>query len=52
MVTVKLPGIMPRSITFENILCIRALEWLIILFGSKIKGINELEPRESKNSFV
>ena len=54
MVAVKLPDIMSRSITFENILFIRILEWLVILVlvGSKIKGINELEARESKNSFV
>ena len=38
-----------RSITFENILSIRVLEWLVILVGCKIKGINELEARESKN---
>ena len=31
---------------------IRILQWLVILVGCKIKGINELEARESKNSFV
>ena len=51
MVAVKLPHIMYGSITFENKLSIRVLEWLIILVGYKIKGINELEARESKNSF-
>ena len=45
MVAVKLPDIMSGSITFENILSIRALEWLVILAGCKIKGINELEAR-------
>ena len=42
------------SITFENTLSIRVLEWLVILIGCKIKGTNELEldARESKNSFV
>ena len=45
---VKLPDIMSGSITFENILSIRVLEWLVILVGCKIKGINELEVRESK----
>ena len=35
-----------------NILSIRVLEWLVILAGFKIKGINELGARESKNSFV
>ena len=52
MVAVKLPDIMSESITFENILSIRVLEWLAILFGCKIKGINKLEAREPKNSFV
>ena len=49
MVAVKLPNIMSGSITFENILSIRVLEWLVILVGCKIKGINELEVRESKD---
>ena len=49
---VKLPDIMPGSITFENILSMRVLEWEVILVGCKIKGANELEARESKNSFV
>ena len=52
MVTVKLPDIVSGSITLENILSIRVLEWLVILAGCKIKGINELEARGSKNSFV
>ena len=43
---------MSGSITFENILSIRVLESLVILVGCKIKGIIELEARESKNSFV
>ena len=40
------------SVSFENILPIRVLEWLFIIVACKIKGINELEGRESKNSFV
>ena len=52
MVAVKLPDIMSGSIALENILSIRVLEWLIILVGCKIQGINEFEARESKNSFV
>ena len=52
IVAVKLPDIMPGSITLENILSIRVLEWLVILVKCKIKGINELEARESKNSFA
>ena len=46
---VKLSDIMSGSITFENILSIKVLEWLVFLVGCKIKGINELEARESKN---
>ena len=51
MVAVKLPDIMSGSITYENILAIRVLEWLVILVGCKTKGIHELETRESKNLF-
>ena len=50
MVAVKLHDTMFRSIAFENILSIRYLEWLVILVGCKIKSINELEVRGSKNS--
>ena len=49
---VKLPDIISGSITFESILLIRVLEWLVILVGCKIKEINELKARESKNSLV
>ena len=49
MVAVKLPDIMSGSITFENILSIRVLEKLVFLVAYKIKGINRLEARESKN---
>ena len=49
IVAVKLPNITSGSITFENILSIRVFEWLVILVGCKIEGINELEGRESKN---
>ena len=45
----KLTDIISRSKTFENILSIRLFEWLVVLVGCKIKGINELETRESKN---
>ena len=51
MVAVKLPDIMSGSIAFENMLSVRVLEWLVLV-RYKIKGINELEARESKNSFV
>ena len=52
MVAVKLPDIMSGSITFENILSIRVLEKLVFLVAYKIKGINGLEARESKNSLI
>ena len=48
MVAVKLPDIIFGSITFENILSITVLEWLVILGGCKIY---ELAARESKISF-
>ena len=38
ILAVKLPGIMSGSITLENVLSIRVLEWLVILVGFKIKG--------------
>ena len=52
MLAVKLPDIISDSIMFEKILSIRVLEWLVILVGCKIKGINELDASESKNSLV
>ena len=52
MVAVKLPGIMYGSIMFENILSIIVLEWLVIVVGCKIKGINESDASESKNLLV
>ena len=48
MVAVKLPDIMSGSMMFENF-CLLVLEWLVILVGFKIKGINELDASESKN---
>ena len=47
MVAAKLPDIMSGSKMFENVLSIRVLEWLVILVGCKIKGINKLEASES-----
>ena len=41
MVAVKLPDTISGSITFENILSIRVLEWLVILVGCKIEGMND-----------
>ena len=49
MLAVKLPDIISESIMFEKILSIRVLEWLVILVGCKIKGINGLDASESKN---
>ena len=46
MVTVKLPDIMSGSVTFEIILSIRLLQWLVVLVYCKIEGINELETRK------
>ena len=46
IVAVKLSNIMSGSITFNNILFIGVLEWLVILVGSKI--INELEASSQK----
>ena len=38
--------------TFENILSIRVLEWLFLLVGCKMKGMNELEAGKSKKLVV
>ena len=47
-----LPDIVSWEIKLENILPMRVFAWLVILFGCKIYGIKELEPSESKKSFV
>ena len=52
MVAVKIPGIMSGLMIFENKLSIRVLEWLAVLVGCNIKGVNELDASESKNSLV
>ena len=52
MADVKLQDTMSGSITFENILPIRVLEWLVILVSCKINDKNQLEARESKSSLV
>ena len=49
MVDVKLQDTMSGSITFEKLLPIRVLEWLVILVSCKINVKNELEARESKS---
>ena len=40
MVAVELPDIMSESITFENVLSIRLLEWIFALVGCKNKKVN------------
>ena len=52
MMAVKSPDIMSGSRTIENVLSTGVLELLVILVDWKIKGINELETRESKNLFA
>ena len=37
MMAVKLTDAMPGSITFENMLSIRVLEWSVILVGCKTR---------------
>ena len=44
---VKLLDMMSDLITFEKTLSVRVLERLIFLVDCKIKGMNELEARES-----
>ena len=52
MVAVKLPDIMSGSMAYKKISSIRKLEWLVVLVGFKIEGINELEATGCKDSFV
>ena len=52
MVAVKLPDVLPESMMFGKILSIRVLEWLVILVVCKIRGINQLDASESKNSLA
>ena len=47
--TIKLPDIISGSIMLQNILSVRVLEWIVILIGCEIKGINELDESDSKN---
>ena len=43
MVVVKLPDLMPVSTMFGNMFSTRVWEWLVVLAGCIIKGINELD---------
>ena len=48
MVVVKLPEFcLDWSITFENMLSIRVLEWQVMLVGYKIAGKDEVEKHEN-----
>ena len=47
--TIKLPDTISGSIMLQNILSVRVLEWIVILIGCEIKGINELDESDSKN---
>ena len=51
MVAVKLLNIMSGATTFENILSMRVLEWLVVLVVHEIKGLNEWEAWKSKIHF-
>ena len=52
MLAVKLLDIISGSITFENILPIELLEWLVILVAGKNNSKNGLHARGSKNLLV
>ena len=52
MLAVKLLDIISGSITFENILPIELLEWLVILVAGKNNNKNGFYARGSKNSLV
>ena len=53
MVAVKLLYIMSGSISFENTLSIyKSIRIAIDVLSCKIKGMNQSEAKESKNSFV
>ena len=49
MVAVMFPDIVSNESTFENILLMRVLEWLVSLLGCKKYGMIEFEARESRN---
>ena len=52
MVAVMFPDIASHESTFEKILSIKVLEWLVSLAGCKIYGMIEFESREFRNSLV
>ena len=52
IVAIMVPDIISWKIKLENILSMRVFEWLVVLIAYKIYGLQELEARESKKSFV
>ena len=52
MVAVMFLDIVSHESTFEKILSMRVLEWVVSLVGCKIYGMIEFEARESRNSLV
>ena len=52
MVAVMFPDIASHKSTFEKILSMRILEWLVSLVGCKIYRMIEFEARQSRNSLV
>ena len=49
---VMFPDIASHGSTFEKILSMMVLEWLVSLVGCKIYGMIEFKARESRNSLV
>ena len=52
IVAVMFADIVSHESTFEKILSIKVLEWLVSLVGCKICGMIEFEAREPMNSLV
>ena len=52
MAAVMFPDIASHESTFEKILSVRVLKWLVSLVSCKIYGMIESEARESRNSLV
>ena len=52
MVAVMFPDIISHESTFEKIISMKVLEWLVSLVGRKIYGMIEFESRASRISLV
>ena len=52
MVAVMFPDIISYESTFEKIISMKILEWLVSLVDRKIYGMIEFESRESRISLV